>query len=80
VDTTNPTLEDRNRYIVQANAARFKIIGIEFRVPMKLVLERNASRTGKSFVPVKGILWNRRQNATTVFRGRLRRNMDRLCI
>lgn len=55
VDATNPTIVDRNRYIVSAKAARFKVIGIEFRAPMKLVLERNASRAGKSFVPIKGI-------------------------
>ena len=55
VDATNPTVEDRKRYIAPARAAKFRIVGIEFQVPVELAMERNASRLGKKLVPVKGI-------------------------
>lgn len=55
VDATNPTIEDRRRYIAPAQAAKFRIVGIEFQVPLELAIERNASRSGKQLVPEKGI-------------------------
>lgn len=55
VDATNPTVEDRQRYIAPARAARFRIVGIEFQVPVELAIERNATRPGKKLVPEKGI-------------------------
>ena len=55
VDATNPTVEDRKRYIAPARAAKFRIVGIEFQVPVELAMERNATRLGKKLVPAKGI-------------------------
>lgn len=55
VDATNPTAEDRKRYIAPARAARFRIVGIEFQIPVELAIERNASREGKRLIPEKGI-------------------------
>lgn len=55
VDATNPTIEDRKRYITPARAAKFRIVGIEFKVPVELAIERNASRLGKKLIPSKGI-------------------------
>jgi len=55
VDATNPTVEDRKRYIAPARAAKFRIVGFEFQVPVELAIERNASRSGRQLVPAKGI-------------------------
>ncbi len=55
VDATNPTVEDRRRYIDPARAAKFRIVGIEFHVPVELAIERNASRSGKRLVPERAI-------------------------
>lgn len=55
VDATNPTILDRERYIGPAKAARFKVIGIEFVVPVSLAVSRNAMRNPKQCVPNKAI-------------------------
>lgn len=55
VDATNPTAADRQRYIEPARAAKFRIVGIEFQVPVELAIERNASRPKKRPVPEKAI-------------------------
>jgi len=55
IDSTNPTVTDRARYIEVAKAARFKIIGIEFQVSTSLAISRNAGRQGKKQVPEKAI-------------------------
>ncbi len=55
VDATNPTAEDRQRYLEPARAAKFRIVGIEFQVPVELAIERNASRPKKKLVPEKAI-------------------------
>lgn len=55
VDATNPLMADRERYIAKAKAARFKVVGIEFRISTDLAINRNASRVGKKQVPEKAI-------------------------
>lgn len=55
VDATNPTAADRRRYIEPARAAKFRIVGIEFQIPVELAIERNASRPKKKPVPEKAI-------------------------
>jgi predicted kinase len=55
VDATNPTAEDRARYIAPCKQAAFRIIGIEFRVSTALAIARNAQRTGRARVPEKAI-------------------------
>jgi len=55
VDATTPTAADRQRYIGPARAAKFRIVGIEFQVPVELAIERNASRPKKRLVPEKAV-------------------------
>ncbi|MFZ4538417.1 AAA family ATPase [Propionivibrio sp.] len=55
VDATNPTILDRERYVSQAKAAKFKVIGIQFVVPVELAVGRNAMRATKQCVPNKAI-------------------------
>lgn len=55
VDNTNPTKEDRTRYIVAAKANRFKVIGYYFRSQIKEAMERNSRRLGKENIPEAGI-------------------------
>lgn len=55
VDNTNPSAEERAKYIEIAHADGFRLIGYYFRSPVKEALARNARRTGKARVPEKGI-------------------------
>ena len=55
VDNTNPTIEDRARYIAPARAARFAVIGYFFDAPLEDMLARNAARTGAARVPDSAI-------------------------
>lgn len=55
VDNTNPTTEDRARYIVPAKAAGFRVAIYHFDVPFCLAAARNARRQGKACVPEKGM-------------------------
>ena len=55
IDNTNPTLADRARYITNAQAAGFEIIGYFFETELKGALERNHLREGKACIPEVGI-------------------------
>jgi predicted kinase len=55
IDATNPTNDDRKRYLAPAKAARFKVVGIEFQIVTGLAIARNAARSGKGHVPEKAI-------------------------
>jgi hypothetical protein len=50
VDNTNPTTEDRRRYVAPAVQARFRVIGYWFDVPLGTAIERNAARYGRERV------------------------------
>jgi predicted kinase len=56
VDNTNPSIEERARYIELARTGGFRLVGYYFRSPPKEALTRNARRTGKARIPEKGIL------------------------
>jgi len=56
VDNTNPTIEDRKRYIEPAKVAAFEIVGYYFESKIKTAVERNDKREGKQRIPVKGVL------------------------
>jgi hypothetical protein len=56
VDNTNPSVEERARYIEIARTGGFRLVGYYFRSPPKEALTRNARRTGKARIPDKGIL------------------------
>jgi predicted kinase len=54
-DNTNPTVEERARYVEPARAGGFRVAGYYFRSSVKEALARNNRRTGKARVPEKGI-------------------------
>lgn len=56
VDNTNPSPEERARYIRVARSNGFSVIGYYFRSQVKETLARNSQRTGKARIPKKGIL------------------------
>ena len=56
MDNTNPTIEERARYLEIARSGGFCVVGYYFRSPLKKALTRNARRTGKARIPDKGIL------------------------
>ena len=51
VDNTNPTKEDRARYVSVAKAAGYRVDGYFFQSVISDCLERNANRDGKAKVP-----------------------------
>ncbi len=55
VDNTNPTAEERARYIVPAREAGFRIIGYYFQSRLKDALLRNALREAKQRIPDAGV-------------------------
>ena len=55
IDNTNPSTEERARYIQPARRGGFRVIGYYFRSSVKEALARNAQRTGKARIPEKGI-------------------------
>jgi predicted kinase len=55
VDNTNPSKEDRSRYIALAKAYRFKVIGYYFQSKIEDAIVRNNTRSGKEQIPVIGI-------------------------
>jgi predicted kinase len=56
VDNTNPTTEERARYIGPARSNGFRVVGYYFRSQVKEALARNSQRTDKTPIPEKGIL------------------------
>lgn len=55
VDNTNPTKEERQRYIPPAKQYRFQIIGYYFQSKLAESIERNQSRDKAKQVPEHGI-------------------------
>ena len=56
VDNTNPTMEDRKRYILVAKEAKFEVVGYYFESKISSSLDRNQGRFEKQRIPDKGIL------------------------
>ena len=56
VDNTNPTREDRCRYIEPATAKGFSVTGYYFQSDIEACGERNQSRPKKQIVPMAGVL------------------------
>jgi len=61
VDNTNPSVEERARYIEPARSAGFRVTGYYFNSTVSEALARNAWRTGKVRVPEKGIFGTRKR-------------------
>ena len=55
VDNTNPTKEDRQRYIDLAKEKKFKIIGYYFSSEISQCIERNRKRPDSEQIPERGI-------------------------
>ena len=55
IDNTNPTVEDRARYISSAKANEYHIIGYFMESKLKDCIARNALREGKARIPEKAI-------------------------
>ena len=55
VDNTNPTIEDRARYIKVAKEYGYEIRGYFFQSVLGDCIARNRSRTGKAQIPDKAI-------------------------
>src|SRR5262245_18272608 len=56
LDNTNLTREARAGYISQAKAAGFSVAGYYFKSALQSAIEHNRQRSGKAFIPEKGIL------------------------
>jgi len=55
VDNTNPSLEERAKYITIAKANKFKVTGYYFQSKLTNAVERNNQRFGKEKIPEIGI-------------------------
>jgi predicted kinase len=56
VDNTNPTIEDRSRYIIPAKEKGFQIVGYYFQSELQECKKRNNQRISKQIVPLIGLL------------------------
>ena len=56
VDNTNPSAEERARYIELARSGGFRVVGYYFRSQPEETIARNNQRTGRTRIPEKGIL------------------------
>jgi predicted kinase len=61
VDNTNPTPEERQRYIQPAKASGYELIAYFFKVTPEIALRRNALRSGKEKIPEIGIQATRKR-------------------
>lgn len=55
VDNTNPTPQERQKYIALAQEKRYEVIGYFFRTTLSAALERNRKRTGKERIKDIGL-------------------------
>lgn len=55
VDNTNPTMEDRQRYILATKNHKFKVTGYYFQSEILQSLERNRTRHESEQIPERGI-------------------------
>lgn len=56
IDNTNPTLEDRQRYIIPAKEKKFRVIGYYFPPHLESCKQRNQQRPEQQIVPLVGLL------------------------
>ena len=56
VDNTNPTIEERAKYISVARQARFRVVGYYFESKIADALQRNESRPPEQRIPRVGLL------------------------
>ena len=56
VDNTNVLKTERAPYIEQARVAGFRVVGYYFQSRLQDALDRNRQRTGKAYIPEKGLI------------------------
>ena len=56
IDNTNPSVEDRSRYIIPAKAEKFQVIAYYFQSKLEDCKKRNSQRLGKKAIPLPGLL------------------------
>lgn len=56
VDNTNPTVEERSKYLTAAKAARYSVVGYYFRSKVEDCLRWNSERPGPERVPEVAVL------------------------
>ncbi len=56
VDNTNPTVEERKRYIIPAKAQGFQVVAYYFQADLEECKQRNHQRPPKQVVPLVGLL------------------------
>jgi predicted kinase len=56
IDNTNPTKEERKRYIEAAKAARFRVVGYYLQSSVEECKARNEGRCGNQQIPLVGLL------------------------
>lgn len=55
IDNTNPTVEERKKYIELFQEKKFEIIGYYFKSNLEECLNRNSLREGKENIPQRGL-------------------------
>ena len=55
IDNTNPTIDERGKYILRAKKEGYKILGYFMESKIKDCIERNNQRTGKACIPAPAI-------------------------
>jgi len=55
IDNTNPTIDDRKKYIEMSKNAGFKVMGYYFQSAFDEAVLRNEKRKGKEQIPLPGI-------------------------
>ena len=61
VDGTNPTPQERERYIQPAKAARFRVIGYLIEAPIEELKARNEQRPEARRIPIAGLLGTKKR-------------------
>jgi predicted kinase len=61
VDNTNPTREERARYVAPALARRYRVVAYLFETDTAAAIARNADRGGRQAIPVSGVLGTRKR-------------------
>ena len=56
IDNTNPTAEERSKYVAAAKGARYSVVGYYFQSKVEECLRRNAERSEAERVPEVAIL------------------------
>ena len=67
IDNTNPTVEERARYIAPAIAAGFRVVAYHLDLPIAVCIKRNAARQGKQRIPAPAIYGTRKRLQVPTF-------------